>query len=340
MKNNKKTFLSVKINFKLLSFFIVLVFAFVSFSFLLGGAEENPEDYLIYAGSSPEDGWYCADEVFEAPTHTLTVTSDSGGRTSPSGTNTYEEGHRAYIYAYAEDGYAFDEWSEACSGTTSSCSVLMDSDKSVHANFEEEVETHYIRCLRSGLGSFGGDCGTHVEHGENATVEAIPDSGWEFDRWHEDSDASGTNPTYIINNVTENKTVFAYFEPEGYKITCSVGTGSGSLGGDCGETVEDGESAIVRAYSDPGFTFSVWHGDIHATSSSHTITNITDDIEAIANFELAYDENDNDDPPEEDEDDCYCDCICEDSGCSNNKNCYDCCMHEGYDSNTCVGLCY
>jgi len=72
-----------------------------------------------------------------AETYTLiTNISPSGaGSVSPSG-GEYESGVQVTLTASPVGGYTFDHWSGSASGTTSTITITMDSDKSLTANFE------------------------------------------------------------------------------------------------------------------------------------------------------------------------------------------------------------
>ena len=67
--------------------------------------------------------------------YTLTTSANpsDGGTVSPS-TQQYDEGKTATITAAASAEYIFQSWSGA-TGSTNSTSVVMNSDKSVTANF-------------------------------------------------------------------------------------------------------------------------------------------------------------------------------------------------------------
>ncbi len=70
-------------------------------------------------------------------THDLTVAVDpagSGTTTPAAGTYSYEAGTSVPVTASANPGFVFDHWSGACLGTAA-CSVTMDVDKTVTANF-------------------------------------------------------------------------------------------------------------------------------------------------------------------------------------------------------------
>jgi len=72
----------------------------------------------------------------QAQTYTLTtsVSPSGAGSVSPSG-GEYDAGSSVSLSATAASGYAFDYWSGSASGTSSSTTIVMDSDKSVTANF-------------------------------------------------------------------------------------------------------------------------------------------------------------------------------------------------------------
>ncbi len=75
------------------------------------------------------------------PTYNLTVAvSPSGGGTTnpPVGVNAIAQGSTVTVTATANSGYAFSDWSGACTGS-GACSVLMDGDKSVTANFAAAI---------------------------------------------------------------------------------------------------------------------------------------------------------------------------------------------------------
>jgi hypothetical protein len=68
--------------------------------------------------------------------YTLSVSATAGGTTEPSpGIHTYNEGTEVFITALPEARYRFSFWSGDASGDTNPINIMMDSDKSVAANF-------------------------------------------------------------------------------------------------------------------------------------------------------------------------------------------------------------
>lgn len=74
----------------------------------------------------------------EKEEYELSIDTIGQGSTDPSG-GTYSEGERVTVTAEPDEGWEFDGFSGACSGT-SSCRVNMNGDKELTARFEEEEE--------------------------------------------------------------------------------------------------------------------------------------------------------------------------------------------------------
>ena len=72
--------------------------------------------------------------------HTLIISASSGGTTSPQpGTYIYDHAERISLSASPDDGYNFILWSGDGEGIDNSLSITMDSDKSIKANFSENI---------------------------------------------------------------------------------------------------------------------------------------------------------------------------------------------------------
>jgi uncharacterized repeat protein (TIGR02543 family) len=68
--------------------------------------------------------------------YTLTISAETGGTTNPTpGSHTYDSGTQASVTAAPNSGYQFSGWSGDVSGTDNPVTIIMDSDKSITANF-------------------------------------------------------------------------------------------------------------------------------------------------------------------------------------------------------------
>jgi hypothetical protein len=144
--------------------------------------------------------------------YTLTTSTNpaEGGTVSPS-TQQFEEGETATITANPAAEYLFQSWS-GVTGSTNSTSVVMNSDKSVTANFVKklypltiEIEGEGIveeKVIKAGLA-------TDYNSGTIVELTAVPADGWEFVEWSGDI-TSIDNPSQIT--INGSKTVKARFK--------------------------------------------------------------------------------------------------------------------------------
>jgi len=229
------------------------------------------------------------------PQHTLSI-SGNNGRVRVDGTlhalpwsGQFNEGANVDLEAVPDSGYQFSHWSGDLSGSTNPTSITMTANKTVTATFEPIPRTLHLsgshgRVRVNGIlrslpwsGQFN--------HGTNVTLEALPDTCYEFSHWLWDLSGS-TNPTSIT--MTSNKTIAANFSCIQYALNLSGTHGrvrvNGTLHGlpwsvqfDCGATVD------LEAVPDSGYRFTDWSGDLTGSANPTTIT-MTSDKNVTANF--------------------------------------------------------
>ena len=128
------------------------------------------------------------------PSHTLTtaISPEGAGTITPAaGDHSYTEGATVDVTASANTGYAFDHWSGDCSDS-GACSVTMDADKTVTANFTT-VPTYVLTTAVSpaGTGTISPASGAHNE-GAVVNVTATPNTGYAFTEWSGACTGTGT----------------------------------------------------------------------------------------------------------------------------------------------------
>ena len=154
----------------------------------------------------------------------LTISINGEGTTNPAaGVHSYVNGSSVTVTANASDHWEFSHWIGDVDTNDSeniSITLVMDEDKSIVAVFSQ-VECELIIAVASGdgttdpaPGSYYYDVGTVVD------LEAIADSGWEFDRWG--GDISATSATTTVT-MSSDKSVSAYFVeiPDPADLECS-----------------------------------------------------------------------------------------------------------------------
>ncbi|MEF8874233.1 MAG: LamG-like jellyroll fold domain-containing protein [Candidatus Thermoplasmatota archaeon] len=201
----------------------------------------------------------------------LTINVEGDGTTDPEpGVHTYYDGEAVSVTAIPEEGWTFNEWTGDYEGAEEEITVVMDSDKTVTAHFEEddEVETYALTINVEGGGTTYPDPGKHLyPKGEPVMIEAIPDEGRAFDSWT--GDYEGTEREITITMDSDKEVTAHFYEPdEWYEFTLNIE-------GDCmveigGEEVEDrstyefgeGEEVSLEALPEEGWEFSHWSGDV------------------------------------------------------------------------------
>jgi len=134
----------------------------------------------------------------------LTVTTNPSGVDSPTGEGWYDAGSTAHVNAdlYVDivsgSRYRFDSWAGA-SGTYSDATVVMDSAKTVTANYVAQYRLT-VSIIGSGTVSIAGSgsSGGWFDSGLGAWAGAFPDANWTFSSWLLDgADAGTSNPLTV-----------------------------------------------------------------------------------------------------------------------------------------------
>jgi hypothetical protein len=179
---------------------VVIVVAIVLFIFRPWEGTPSAQTYMLTTGISP---------------------SGAGSISPPGGE--YDPGVQVTLTANPASGYAFDHWGGSASGTASTITVTMNSDKSLTANFQAIAQTHSLttNVSPSGAGSVSPSYGEYESEVE-ITLIAIPANGYIFSYW--DGAVSGSSSTATIT-MNSDKVVTAHFiVGPGYSRGNPVGT--------------------------------------------------------------------------------------------------------------------
>lgn len=229
----------------------------------------------------------------------------------------------------ADISYSFVKWVDpsgvSYGGETEITLTDVKEDISLYAEFVKKTFT--IEAYAVSEGNQGGEGGSVsfgteaqsgayvsvvVDYNGNVTFGAFvnADDGYEFKGWHEKADCSdpaiSTNTQYTLENVTENKTLYAEFRLKRYTVTAAAVTEGGTNAGEIAEIRDGSEvqagstininnvahNSTVTLLAKPvaGATFDGWY-DAEAggnrlddpESESLTIT-VTDNMTVYARF--------------------------------------------------------
>lgn len=195
---------------------------------------------------------------------------------NPTG-GTYDEGTYVTLTANPASGYEFDHWSGYATGTFTTTTLTMDSDKSVTAHFAPIQYNLTISVIPLAGGSVALDPPDGIyDAGIAVELTATASLGYTFSQWS--GNASGTS-TSVTVTMDSDKLVTAHFErtqyaPTQYEIVTFVDpSGSGYVGlSPSGGTYDLGTEVTLTAFPTSGYEFDHWSGDASGTSTSVTVT--------------------------------------------------------------------
>jgi hypothetical protein len=187
------------------------------------------------------------------------VNINGGGSVTPS-SGSYEKDVEVNLVAQPAQGYRFDYWSGSVNGTFNPISFIMDEAKTITANFKAQ----YAISISTSPDKGGTVKPSQSIYDEGATVEltAIPEPGYEFDRWSGDVEGN-TNPiTFIVDKA---KKITAHFKALLSVISNPHWGGTISPNGGY---FDAGAQVNLLAQPAEGYRFEHWSGDIPGDSQN------------------------------------------------------------------------
>lgn len=252
----------------------------------------------------------CGGGLFSSPNmHKLTVSKTGTGASGGTITSTppgiscgadcseqFEEGTTVQLKATTNGNTIFEGWSGDCSGSSSTCTVYMDEDKNVVAEFRDaSIPLYTLTVVKNGEGlvtsnpagiSCGIDCSEPYDTGTVVTLTASPANGYLFDGWG--GDCSGISSTCTVT-MNSDKTVIAnfsetppiYFDHFDYTSASELLNSGWSYGGGNapGAVVGVSNSFVYAANYGSG---SGWHGVEIVAQLDSTIDITTENFELSA----------------------------------------------------------
>lgn len=201
----------------------------------------------------------------------------------------YEKGNTITITATPNEHWAFIGWTGDYTGTSSTVTIKMDSDKDISALFQKREYPLAIEI--EGEGSVSEQVlqpkSTDYEGGATVELTATASEGWQFSHWEGHLEGN-TNPATII--VDSEKNVKAVFVRSDYPLTIAV-VGNGTVT----EAVVHSKSTDypyqtvveLTAIPEDGWVFSEWQGDITGNENPVQIE-VTKESEVTAVFVKQY----------------------------------------------------
>jgi len=230
--------------------------------------------------------------------YTLTISSTDGGSvTTPGeGAFNYTERSDAFIFAAAETGYRFVNWTGDVDTirdvNNASTSISMHGDYSITANFEEiPMYTLSISSTVGGRVTSPGEGLFDYREGQEDILVAEAETGYRFVSWTGDVDTI-VNPERATTSIRMygNYSITADFvEIEQYTLTISsTAGGSVTKPGEGTFTYPHGRRVDLTAQAEVGYRFVSWTGDVGTIgnkNSANTNIRMNGNYSITADFE-------------------------------------------------------
>ena len=222
----------------------------------------------------------------EAPTGTsveieLSCDPEDGGRVRGDGS--YDIGTQCTATAEANAGYTFVNWTEngnqVSSETTYTFPVTV--SRSLVANFTKQAYVIYAEVEPVNSGTVTGATG--YDYGQECTLTATPNTGYDFQKWTKGGTTVSTNASFTFP-VTETATYKAHFKIKSYTIGVSANPENGGTV-EGGGSYDHGQNCTVKATPAEGYAFTNWtdDGEVASEDADYTFT-VTSNRTLVANF--------------------------------------------------------
>ena len=207
-------------------------------------------------------------------TLTTSVNPFEGGTLTPT-TTQFEEGETGVLNATPSAEYTFFAWS-GVSGSSTSTSIVMDSDKAVTAVFTKK--RYALNISIEGEGEVNEKiikAGVSTDYNSGTIIElsASPAIEWIFVEWKGDF-SEVENPTQI--SIDKPKNITAVFEKKQYPLSIEI-EGNGSveekiIKPGLANDYNSGTIIQLNAVPENGWSFLKWSGDLLSSKNPIEIT--------------------------------------------------------------------
>ena len=232
----------------------------------------------------------------------VTLSTDLAGGSISANMEEAAEGETVTLTAIPDEGYKFEKWcvtyqngEETVEVTVTEDTFTMPAaDVTVTATFK--LSTYTITVTEQIEGGKIEASKTSASMGDEITLTATPDEGYEFEKWSVTYGESGTvevSDEGIFKMPAANVTVTATFAAIDYKITVTPPTGGSIAVADDKKTAHVGDEITLTATPDEGYEFVDWsvtygNENTPVTVTDNTFTMPAADVTVTATFVAVY----------------------------------------------------
>ena len=237
----------------------------------------------IYSFTVTEEANYVAH--FQLQSFTINASSNPNNSGTISGSGTYNYGQTCTLTATPNPGYTFLRWTKDGTqvSTNASYSFNVMESASLVAHFQLNNYVISISSNPSNGGTVSGGGAYH--YGDNCTVTATTNYGFNFINWTENGNPVSNQPSYTFT-ITSDRNLVANFTTQNYIITAMANpTEGGTVLGSGGYNY--GDNCTLSATANAGYIFQRWtkNGTQVSTNPTYSFT-VIESATFIAHFTM------------------------------------------------------
>lgn len=185
--------------------------------------------------------------------------------------NTYDSATKVIATATPSSGYRFTGWSGASTSTSSICTVTVDANKTLTANFAKVPSYKLSAIATNGTISLS-PAGGIYDSGTSVTATATASAGYSFAGWSGACTGTSTTCTVKMGKDTTLAAAFTKNAAPKYALTITTPTGGSIVATPSASSYDSGTVVKLVARPDYGYKFTGWSGDCYGSDSTCSLT--------------------------------------------------------------------
>ena len=223
-------------------------------------------------------------DLYVATNSEITTNSNPTNGGTTSGGGTFVSGAQCTVSATANPSWTFVNWTENGNVVSSATSYTfsVNGDRTLTANFTQQQTYNIVTSANPTIGGTTTGGGTFTS-GQQCTLVATTNTGYDFTNWTENGNIVSTASTYSFA-VTANRTLVANFSIQQFTVTTIANpTSGGTTSG--GGTFVYGTTITVVASANSSWIFNNWseNGNIVSTNPSYSFS-LSTNRNLVGNF--------------------------------------------------------
>ena len=220
---------------------------------------------------------------FQLQSFSITASADPNNGGTVTGGGTYNYGQSCTLSATPATGYTFVNWTKNGQQVSTNASYTFNVTSSGAYVAHFQIQSYNVEVIAKPANGGTVTGGGTYTHGQNCTITATANEGYDFINWTENNIPVSTNPSYSFN-VTGNHSFAANFELQTLEITATVEPAEGGTATG-GGTYTYGDEVTITVETNEDWAFLNWTENGTVVSEEKTYTFIaTASRDLVANL--------------------------------------------------------